>query len=184
MEVMLQAERALTMGLVDQAERLYRQALDRDPQNAIALVGLARVAVERNDERGAHSLAEQALRVDPQNAAALRIEARLAEVLAARGEPVERAPHAVKAVQEANRRTEKELDGVLGRAATPSPARPDGPPATGTASRRVAESESRIATPAREPAAMPTRTQTEPTRDAGEAAPRKSSGLLRRLLGR
>ena len=87
---MLQAERLLLHGMVDAAEEIYRNATERDPHNAIAVVGLARVALEHGDERLAYERALQALAIDPQNVAALRLEARLSEVLAARGETVER----------------------------------------------------------------------------------------------
>ncbi len=85
-EVLLQAERALAAGLVDQAERLYRQTLVADPRNSIAVVGLARVALERADDAGALRLAWRALAIDPENAAAVRLAARLEEVLTTRGE--------------------------------------------------------------------------------------------------
>lgn len=90
-EVLLQAERLLLHGMVDQAEEIYRRAAERDPNNAIAVVGLARVALERGDDRLAYERARQALDIDPQNTAALRLEARLSEVLTARGETVGRA---------------------------------------------------------------------------------------------
>ena len=80
-EALLQAERLLVHGMIDQAERIYASALEQDPLNAIAVVGLARVALERADDRLAYEHARRALDIDPQNAAALRLEARLAEVL-------------------------------------------------------------------------------------------------------
>ena len=85
-ELLLQGERALAMGLVDQAERLYRQAAGADPRNSIAVVGLARVALERGDEPGAWRLAKEALSIDPENIAARRLAGRLEEVYAFRGE--------------------------------------------------------------------------------------------------
>jgi thioredoxin-like negative regulator of GroEL len=87
-EVLLQAERALTMGMVDQAERLYQQAAAADPRNSIAVVGLARVALERADDAGALRLAWRAQAIDPENTAAQRLAARLEEVLTTRGEPL------------------------------------------------------------------------------------------------
>ena len=85
-ELLLQAERALSMGLVDQAERLYRQAADADPRNSIAVVGLARVALERADDAEAYRPARRALAIDPENVAARRLADRLEEVFAVRGE--------------------------------------------------------------------------------------------------
>ena len=54
--------------------------------NAIAVVGLARVALERDDDELAYRHAKRALEIDPENAAAIRLEARLGEVLRGRGE--------------------------------------------------------------------------------------------------
>jgi tetratricopeptide (TPR) repeat protein len=85
-ELLLQAERAMSVGLVDRAEVLYAQVADADPQNSIAVVGLARVALERGDEAEALALAQRALTIDPENAAAARMVERLDEVIAYRGE--------------------------------------------------------------------------------------------------
>ena len=64
-EVLLQADRALASGDLDQAERSYWQLVELDPTNAIAVTGLARVSVERGDRRLARTLAVQALAIDP-----------------------------------------------------------------------------------------------------------------------
>lgn len=87
-ELLLEAERALSFGRVDRAEEIYRQVSSSDPRNSIAVVGLARVALERADDLGAYLLARRALVIDPENDAALRLAQRLEEVLATRGEPV------------------------------------------------------------------------------------------------
>lgn len=87
-ERLLQAERALEMGRVDAAETLYQQVVASDPRNAIAVVGLARVILERGDELGAYLMARRAQSIDPENAAAGRMVARLAEVMRFRGDPV------------------------------------------------------------------------------------------------
>ncbi len=89
-ERMLEAERDLAVGLVDRAEEIYRGLAEGDARNAVAVVGLARCALERGDEHRAYELAVRALAIDPDDAAALRMEARLSEVLATRGEHVER----------------------------------------------------------------------------------------------
>jgi tetratricopeptide (TPR) repeat protein len=96
-ELLLQGERALSVGLLDQAERLYRQAADADPRNSIAVVGLARVALERGDEPDAWRLAKRALEIDPENVAAQRLADRLEEVWAFRGESLPEAAAAAEA---------------------------------------------------------------------------------------
>ena len=62
-EQLLRAENALALGLLDQAEKLYEQTLAHDPANAIALVGLSRVALERGDERASLGFARRAVSI-------------------------------------------------------------------------------------------------------------------------
>ena len=87
-ELLLEAERAISFGQLDQAERLYRQVAAADPRNSIAVVGLARVALDRGDDDESLALAREALTIDPENEAARRLVLRLEEIRAARGEPV------------------------------------------------------------------------------------------------
>ena len=107
-ERILQAERALSVGQLDLAERLFRQAAELDPRNSMAVVGLARVALERADDRGALNLARQALAIDPDNAAARRLAERLEEVVRYRGEAPFEAPTPAP-------RRRSVLDRLLGR---------------------------------------------------------------------
>ena len=72
-ELLLQADKALADGSLEQAERTYWQLIDLDPKNAIAVAGLARVALERGDEKAARKFAYQALGIDPDSIAARRI---------------------------------------------------------------------------------------------------------------
>jgi thioredoxin-like negative regulator of GroEL len=99
-ERLLEAERMLSFGQLDHAEAIYRQVADADPKNSIAVVGLARIALERGDDLSSYMLARRALGIDPENDAARRLAVRLEEVLATRGQPVadpmqpsEAAPH-------------------------------------------------------------------------------------------
>lgn len=85
-ELLLEAERALEMGRIDAAETLYQRVAEADPRNAIAVVGMARVTLERGDERGAYLVARRALTIDRENSAAQRMVTRLEEVLRYRGE--------------------------------------------------------------------------------------------------
>jgi thioredoxin-like negative regulator of GroEL len=72
-ERLLAAERALADGQLDQAEQLFRQVATADERNAIAVVGLAEVALARGDAAGAQVLAARALAIDPDEAAAARM---------------------------------------------------------------------------------------------------------------
>ncbi len=178
-EALLQAERLLVHGMVDQAERIYAGALEQDPLNAIALVGLARVALERADDNLAYAHARRALEIDPQNAAALRLEARLSEVLELR--------QATAAATELSAATELGAT-ELGAAGTPA----QSPPMPGVDAR---PSEHVVFT--RNPSmADHQRVETE-RNEAPHASPRDSradadpaaapsgerTGLLRRILG-
>ena len=87
-ELLLEAERALSFGLTDRAEALYRQVVSADPRNSIAVVGLARVALEHSDDAGALVFARQALAIDGENVAAQRLVERLEEVMTTRGDPI------------------------------------------------------------------------------------------------
>jgi Flp pilus assembly protein TadD len=87
-ELMLEAERAMGIGLLDNAERLYRQVVAIDPRNSIAVTGLARVALERGDQRGAYTYARRALALDPDNPMASHLSQRMAEQMRNRGEPL------------------------------------------------------------------------------------------------
>ena len=96
-ERLLAAEKALDQGMLDTAGRLYAQVAQADPRNAIALVGLAKIALREDRIEDARELAEQALAIDPDEAAAQRL---LREVYAeVRPQPgpmprAEPAPHA------------------------------------------------------------------------------------------
>jgi tetratricopeptide (TPR) repeat protein len=83
-ELLLAAERLLSEGRLDQADRLFEQVAEADPRNAIAVAGLARVALERGDEPGALAIARRALEIDPDEAAARRLVVRLEEVATTR----------------------------------------------------------------------------------------------------
>jgi hypothetical protein len=85
-EPLLEAERAFVAGLLDQAERLFDGVARQDPGNSIAIVGLARVALERGDELHALELARRAQAIDPDNAAARRMADRIVEVRTFRGD--------------------------------------------------------------------------------------------------
>ena len=76
-ELLLAGERMLADGDLDHAERLFAQVAEADPRNAIAVVGLAEVAVARGDDAGAVEAARRALEIDPENAAARRMLDRL-----------------------------------------------------------------------------------------------------------
>ena len=86
MELLVEAERYLSHGLLDHAERLFRQVADADPRSSIAAVGLARVALERGDDATAYAFARRGLAIDAENPAAHHLVLRLEEVARGRGE--------------------------------------------------------------------------------------------------
>lgn len=157
-ELLLEAERAMSLGRTDRADRLFRQAADADPRNSIAVVGLARVALERGDEAGALALARRALEIDADNPAARRLADRLVEVMTYRG----KGPAAEEAKEDAA------ADATTGSAVTP-PADPAS------------------ATPAEATDPAPARGSGVVSAPDGTAAPASAPerrGLLHRLLGR
>jgi tetratricopeptide (TPR) repeat protein len=99
-ERLLAAEGALARDELDHARHLYEQVAAADPRNAIAVVGLARVAAQRGDATAARAYLEHALEIDPDEAAArrllLQLDAPAAEASAAAPEPA--APASATAV--------------------------------------------------------------------------------------
>ncbi|HUG30549.1 MAG TPA: tetratricopeptide repeat protein [Candidatus Limnocylindria bacterium] len=86
-ERLLAGEAALDRDELDAAERLFSQIATADPRNAIALVGLARIAVRQGDRHGARALAVRALSIDPDEAAATRLLAELDRTAAVVAQP-------------------------------------------------------------------------------------------------
>jgi tetratricopeptide (TPR) repeat protein len=76
-ERLLAGESALARDDLEIADRLFRQVAEADPRNAIAVVGLARIALRRGDQEGARELAVRALSIDPDEAAASRLLVKL-----------------------------------------------------------------------------------------------------------
>jgi uncharacterized protein HemY len=85
MELLVEGERYLSHGLLDHAERIFRQVAEADPRSSIAAVGLARVALERGDDPTAYAFARRAVAIDPENPAAHHLVLRLEEVVGGRG---------------------------------------------------------------------------------------------------
>jgi tetratricopeptide (TPR) repeat protein len=83
-ELLLVADRLLAEGSLDSAEKIYAQVVGADSHNAIAIVGLARVARARGDFAAALALGRQALAIDPEDLVAQRL---IAEVEAAAPDP-------------------------------------------------------------------------------------------------
>ena len=83
-EKQIQADRLLTYGLLDQAEKLYEEVLAAEPGNVEVAFGLARVALERGDEQLAYERVKLALKINPRFDDAVRLEQRLAEIIATR----------------------------------------------------------------------------------------------------
>lgn len=76
-ERLLAAERALAADQLEVAHRLFAQVAGADPRNAIALTGLAKVAVRRSDMPTARLHVTHALAIDPEDAAAQALAAEL-----------------------------------------------------------------------------------------------------------
>lgn len=72
-ERLLAAESALARGEHEHAGRLFAQVAEADPRNAIAVVGLARIAQREGRAGEARELTERALEIDPDEAAAQRL---------------------------------------------------------------------------------------------------------------
>ena len=90
-ERLLAAEGALARDELDHAAHLYEQVAAADRRNAIAVVGLARVAARRGESETARAHLEHALEIDPDEAAARRLLLQL-EAGPVEAGPVEAAP--------------------------------------------------------------------------------------------
>jgi hypothetical protein len=166
-EQLLQADRLLAVDQVDAAEAIYQRVSLLDPMDAIAVVGLARCALARGDDKNAYDLSARALGIDPANDMARRMEARLSEILRTRGATVTRPPSAIA------------VDGRPMRAVTTTedPGRGSAAP-TASASPADAVEPASASAPAAASAPAPT------ARPTTTAAPAPRRGILARLRGR
>ena len=101
-ERLLAADAALERDEVDVAERLFGQVAQADERNAIAVVGLGRVALRRGDREGAAERMRAALAIDPDEAAARRLLDELEGTASLDAEPeptLTRQPDAVAATK-------------------------------------------------------------------------------------
>lgn len=98
-ERLLAADAALDRDDLDLAQRMFEQVADADSRNAIAVVGLARVAARRDRPDEARELARRALAIDPDEAAARRLlselEAADAAVAATAAAPAPVTPRSI-----------------------------------------------------------------------------------------
>ena len=76
-ERLLAADEALAREDLETAAKLFGQVAEADPRNAIAAVGLGRVAAGRDDAQEARIWFLRALEIDPDEAAAKRLLAAL-----------------------------------------------------------------------------------------------------------
>ena len=95
-ERLLAADAALDRGELDIADRLFTQVVEADSRNAIAVVGLGRVAARRGDLDDARALMARALEIDPDEAAAQKFLAQMTPEAVAAPAP-ESAPEPVPA---------------------------------------------------------------------------------------
>ena len=173
-EQLLQGDRLLQVDQVDKARNIYQRVLDMDPGNAIAVVGLAQCALADGEDERAHELAAKALTIDPENDMARRMEARLSEILATRGEAVERPEAAAMP-------SSVEMRPIITAAAPPS-SRPDtaqttqGPTAAGSISPTPGPSPS--------PTPSPTPSPNHSSTPSPSTRPAMRKSLFDRLLGR
>jgi thioredoxin-like negative regulator of GroEL len=72
-ERLLAADAALAEGELEAASRLFAQVAEADPRNAIAVVGLARIAIRAGRTAEARGLLARARDIDPDEAAAQRL---------------------------------------------------------------------------------------------------------------
>ncbi len=173
-EQILQADRYLQVDQIGKARDVYQKVVDLDPGNAIAVVGLARCALAEGQDQEAYELASRALEIDPENDMARRMEARLSEILATRGAPVERPAAAAASVDPPEMRpvvteTPSTMPNAAAAPAASAPPRPAGQTAM---------------SPAGPPAPTPATPgpSTPPSNKPKEPTVRKS--LFDRLLGR
>jgi tetratricopeptide (TPR) repeat protein len=171
-EQILVADRHLQVDQVAKARDIFERVVALDPGNAIAVVGLARCALADGEDGLAYELAARALSIDPENDMARRMEARLSEVLATCGVPVERPAAAALP------------GGPEMRPVVTQPASSDSVPLRAPATAPMSPAAPR---PPMTPTPTPTPTPTDPAATS-IATPRKEppvrKSLIDRLLGR